>query len=98
MEIRFDIPEWIETESIKAALKMKEYFMGHAKATFGCTETNKQLEDLKYLFSVIERKSKDYYKEETIETVIFAYLDIQQYVKKRFGKSSLLKVIPNHLG
>lgn len=76
------IPEKIEATTIIQAIKTKEYFISHAKASFGCMSVDEDLENAKYILNKIEEKFKG-------ETVI-SHQELWQLVKRRFGKASEL--------
>ncbi|UAT31466.1 DUF3987 domain-containing protein [Bacillus badius] len=86
-----NIPLKIEEETILSLLELKEYLINHAMAAHGCMGTNDELEQLKYLLSVIKRKSKERYEKKPTKEIMLAYRDIQQWTKKRFKKSVFLK-------
>ena len=92
------LPQEIEGDTLIKAVSTKEYFISHAKATFGCMEMNKELEDIKYLLSVVERKAKERYEEEHSENIIITYREVQQLVKRRFKNSESLKIAMSELG
>ncbi|MEH7489243.1 phage NrS-1 polymerase family protein [Priestia megaterium] len=76
------IPEKIATTTVVQAIRTKEYFISHAKASFGCMSIDKDLENAKYILNKIEEKFKG-------ETVI-SHQELWQLVKRRFGKASEL--------
>lgn len=86
-----NIPPKIEKETILSILRLKEYFINHAMAAFGCMGTNEDLENLKYLLAIIERKAKEKYSKNSADEPVLTYREVQQWTKKRFKKSIYLQ-------
>ncbi len=91
------IPLEIEEDTVKSILELREYFISHAKAAFGCMRADKELEDIKYVLSVVERKAREMYDKGHQEEVLLSYRDIQMWTKKRITKAVQLKLILQEL-
>ncbi|WP_338449313.1 DUF3987 domain-containing protein [Niallia oryzisoli] len=77
-----DIPQKITVTTVAKAISTKKYFIGHAKASFGCMSLDKDLENAKYVLNKIKEKFKG-------ETAI-SHQQLWQLVKRRLGKASQL--------
>ncbi|KAB2494244.1 DUF3987 domain-containing protein [Priestia endophytica] len=76
------IPQKITATTVAKAISTKEYFISHAKASFGCMSLDKDLENAKYVLNKIKEKFKG-------ETAI-SHQRLWQLVKRRLGKASQL--------
>ena len=77
-----DIPQKVEATTVVKAINTKEYFISHAKASFGCMSLDEDLESAKYVLNKVKEKFKG-------EKVI-PHQELWQLVKRRLGKASEL--------
>jgi replicative DNA helicase len=55
---------------MKNAIAFSDYFIEHAKATFGCIKSDGKIEDARYLLDVLKRKRVLLYKRQQLWSAI----------------------------
>lgn len=91
------IPLEIEEDTVISILDLREYFISHAKAAFGYMKADNEVEDIKYVLSVVERKAREKYDKGYQEEVLLSYREIQMWTKKRITKAVQLQIILRNL-
>jgi|GEM_PF-2973977 len=60
----------ISETTMMNAITLGNYFIEHAKAAFGCFQSNQEIEDAKYLLEVLKRKKIRLYKRQKLWSIV----------------------------